>query len=96
MMKTTALSLILGTMFVVGAAQAQPAKLTTSQMDQVTAGFLDVQSNFNVTRQRAVAVANACRQAGCNGNGNRSGGGNTVAAAAQATNTNGTLQFNIH
>jgi hypothetical protein len=38
MMKTTALSLILGTMFCVGAAQAQPAKLTSTQMDAVTAG----------------------------------------------------------
>jgi hypothetical protein len=38
MMKTTALSLILGTMFAVGAAQAQPAKLTSTQMDAVTAG----------------------------------------------------------
>jgi hypothetical protein len=41
MMKTTALSLILGTMFCVGAAQAQPAKLTSMQMDAVTAGVAE-------------------------------------------------------
>src|SRR4051812_10458640 len=63
MMKTTALSLILGTMFVVGAAQAQPAKLTTSQMDQVTAGDI-TQANVSDITQRARVDVDACGDAG--------------------------------
>jgi hypothetical protein len=75
MMKTTALGLILGTMFAVGAAQAQPAKLTTSQMDQVTAGQITitadeigVQANISRISQRVSSDVDACGDAGsaCN------------------------------
>ncbi len=96
MIRIAASSLVLGTMLFVGAAQAEPAKLTAPQMDQVTAGFLNtLQINVNFNRQLAFAAANACRQAGCNGQGNRSGG-STVAAAAQADNYNTTTLINIH
>jgi hypothetical protein len=95
MIKIAASSLALGTMLFLGAAQAEPLKLTTSQMDQVTAGQpfdIDLENvNVNLTFQRAVAVANACRQAGC---GNDSIGGAVAAAVATAYNTNATVQAN--
>ena len=62
-------------------------QLTTAQLDQVTAGFFDRQTNVNFTKQKAVAVAvnrTNCAIAVC-------GGG----AAAQAGNWNSTTQFNI-
>jgi hypothetical protein len=61
-------------------------QLTTAQMDQVTAGFV-IQSNFNNTRQRAVAVSrsnNRCAIALCA----------TGGSVAQASNYNETKQSN--
>lgn len=89
MSKIATLSLVLGTMLVVGAAQAEPAKLTTRQMDQVTAGDL---VNLNFTAQFAHSSAKSCVAAGC---GNFSFGGNYSAAGAAAGNLNGTSQANV-
>jgi hypothetical protein len=96
MMKTTALSLILGTMFFLGAAQAQPAKLTTSQMDQVTAGDI-YQTNDNYTEQYARARANSCGQAGsgCSTYDNVGGGDIYSRAKAEAYNLNENTQANL-
>jgi hypothetical protein len=98
MMKTTALSLILGTMFVVGAAQAQPAKLTTSQMDQVTAGDI-TQANVSDISQRARVDVDACGDAGaaCNtSNYDTDYSGNVRARAeAEVTNYASVVQANV-
>ena len=88
MIKIAASSLVLGTMLFVGAAQAEPTKLTTSQMDQVTAGDL---RNINFTLQVAFASARSCSQAGC---GNYSGGNFSDADATAAT-VNETYQANV-
>jgi hypothetical protein len=85
MIKITASSLILGAMLFVGAAQAEPAKLTTSQMDQVTAGGygdfdITTQINKNYTEQYAKAYA---RCYGCYVN------------SATAFNVNETEQKNV-
>jgi hypothetical protein len=89
MIKIAASSLVLGTMFFVGAAQAEPAKLTTSQMDRVTAGDL---INANFTLQFAHASAKSCVAAGC---GNYSIFGNQSQAEALAANANYTNQANV-
>jgi len=89
MIKIAASSLVLGTMLFVGAAQAEPAKLTTRQLDQVTAGDL---INDNFTLQFAHASAKSCVQAGC---GNDSFLGNYSTAAAAAGNLNQTSQANV-
>ena len=89
MIKIAASSLVLGTLLFVGAAQAEPAKLTPRQMDQVTAGDL---KNINVTLQFAHASAKSCVAAGC---GNYSFGGNYSTAAAAAANWNATSQANV-
>jgi hypothetical protein len=89
MIKIAASSLVLGTMLFVGAAQAQPAKLTTKQMDQVTAGFL---GNFNGTLQGAFSSAKSCVAAGC---GNESFLGNYSEAVSGAGNLNATGQNNV-
>lgn len=89
MNKLAASSLVLGTMLFVGAAQAEPAKLTTRQMDQVTAGDL---INANFTLQFAHASAKSCVAAGC---GNVSIYGNQSAALATAANGNYTTQANV-
>ena len=76
-------------MLFVAAAQAEPAKLTTRQLDQVTAGDL---INFNFTAQFAHASAKSCVQAGC---GNVSIYGNTSGALATAGNANYSSQANV-
>ena len=76
-------------MLFVGAAQAEPAKLTPRQMDQVTAGDL---INFNATLQFAHASAKSCVAAGC---GNVSIYGNQSAAWAAAANANYASQANV-
>ena len=80
---------MLGTLLFVGAAQAEPAKLTARQMDQVTAGDL---VNINFTIQVAHASAKSCVRAGC---GNYSFGGNYSTASALAVNNNYASQANV-
>ena len=89
MIRIAASSLVLGTMLFIGAAQAEPAKLTAPQMDQVTAGDLH---NFNATLQFAIASARSCSQAGC---GNGSWFGNRSEAEAAAVTQNYTSQANV-
>lgn len=63
--------------------------LTTSQLDQVKAGFFDDQFNINKTVQIAVAKAKATSVCiVC-------GGGSTAAAQAVASNANQTGQANV-
>ncbi len=62
-------------------------QLTTSQLDQVTAGFFDTQDNANRTTQVAIAAArgsNLCAIAVC-----------TAGAVATAANSNVTGQANV-
>ena len=53
MIKLAASTLLVGTMFAVGAAQAEPLTLTEDQMDQVTAagfGFVEFDVNIDVNK----------------------------------------------
>ena len=64
-------------------------QLTTAQLDQVTAGFFDVQVNKNSTKQTAVAISksnNKCAFALCA----------TGGSLANAQNYNATGQANIN
>jgi hypothetical protein len=85
-MKKLMVSVFALTMMATGAMAGE--RLTTSQLDQVSAGFV-IQTNVNLTRQIAFASARAsnfCAFAKC-----KSGG-----AVAVASNSNVTGQANVN
>jgi hypothetical protein len=58
MSKLAASGLVIGTVFAIGAAQAEPLTLTADQMDQVTAaGFGAAAFNANLAANKAVNTA---------------------------------------
>lgn len=59
MSKLAASGLVIGTVFAIGAAQAEPFPLTANQMDQVTAagsGFANFNANLNANKNVNSAI----------------------------------------
>jgi hypothetical protein len=91
-MKKLLLSTVVAAAMSSGAMAGEP--LTTAQLDQVTAG----QININLTLQHALAAAysqGGCNVAICRSKGGRSGGSGNSVAAAEALNANATTQNNV-